>query len=227
MVKIFLITLVIFALVQPSYSGTITGTFLFTKSPPDAAVVYIRDMNAPSHVAEIDQKGIQFTKKFDVSSTGTDVIFTNSDPVKHNLFANSYKTDTKFDVGLIPPNKAVEIPVQWPEDTLIRIGCKIHRNMRTYIANIKSEKYTIVDFVRKSRWKSKKGFKSYSETKRANKADKYDFKLLDVPDDTKSVTIMLPHTDLIEVELELSEEKEVIISRRGKQLGTLKLMLNK
>jgi len=212
---------------QPSYSGTITGTFLFKKSPPDAAVVYIRDINAPSNVAEIDQKGIQFTKKFDVSSTGTDVIFTNSDPVKHNLFANSYKTNTKFDVGLISPNKVVEIPVQWPEDTLIRIGCKIHRNMRIYIANIKSKNYTIVDFVRKSRWRSKNGFKSYGEIKKAHKADKYDFNILDVPDATKSVTIMLPHTDLIEVELELSKEKEVTISRRGKQLGTLKLVLNK
>ncbi len=227
MLKLFLITITIFALVPASYSATVTGTFLFTQSPPEAAVVYIRDINAPSHVANIDQKDIKFTKKFDVSSTGTDVIFTNSDPVNHNLFANSYKTNTQFDVGLIPPNKAVEIPVQWPEDTLIRVGCKIHRNMRTYVANIKSKNYTIVDFVRKPRWKSQNGFKSYVDIKKANPIDKYDFKLLDVSDDKQSVTIMLPHIDLIEVDLELFEEKEIIISRRGRQRGTLKLALLK
>jgi len=227
MVKFFLISLTILAFAQPSYSGSITGTFNFTKSPPHAAVIYIRDMNSPSHVARIDQKGIQFTKKLAVSSTGTNVIFSNSDPVKHNLFADSYKTDTKFDVGLIPPNKEVEIPVQWPEDTFVRIGCKIHRNMRTYVANIQSKHYTIVDFVRKPRWKSSKGFKSKINPKLDTTAHQYEFNLLDVPTGKTTVTIMLPHTDLIEVDLEFSKEKEVIISRRGKQLGTVKLTLNK
>ncbi|WP_344796644.1 hypothetical protein [Litoribacillus peritrichatus] len=203
----------------------IYGTFNFTRLPPHAAVVYIPDQNAPERIAHVDQKNIEFTKTLDVGTAGTKVIFSNSDQHIHNLFASNYKSDTKFDVGLIPPGKEVQIPVTWPEDTLLRVGCNIHSNMRTYIANIQSSNFTLVDFVTNKKKKSRYDDGGYKRKKAAKKlktsTGKYKFKLYDVSAAADTVNILLPHYDLIEIKLSKGESKSVPLMRRGKQKGEL------
>ena len=67
----------------------VTGEFNFTRLPPHAAVVYVPDENAPKRIAQVDQKNIKFTKTLDVGTSGTNVIFSNSDRHVHYLFASN------------------------------------------------------------------------------------------------------------------------------------------
>ncbi len=184
---------------QLSLADTLKGKIQFTSKPPLAALVYIPSSKPSEHPMEIDQLDKAFTKKMLVVSPGEDINFKNSDTVNHNIFVNDLKYGAKFDVGLMPPGENKKIPVNWAENSIIRVGCKIHPKMRTYLANIKTEQYKIIEFEKDKQ--------------------EYTFEIANLPNDTQKVIIKIPKYDTIEADISSQKPTSLPLLKRGKKRG--------
>ena len=186
-----------------AHADTISGNLEFSFKPPAAGIIYIdSDKTAHKH-ATIDQKGNQFSTKIAVSSPASQVSFSNSDQVVHNIYASDFRSGVKFDVGLMEPGTELDIDVDWNNDSIIRIGCKIHPKMRTYIANINSGIYQTMEYN--------------------SKQHNYPIELKDVPEESTTVNFMIPKYDPISTTLAAGDTVTVNLTKKGKPKGTLTL----
>ena len=138
-------------LVGNLHAGTIVAKIHFNKRPPSAGLVFINDGGATKSVT-VDQKNKRFVQKLYVFPKKHNMHFKNSDDIDHNIFANSHKTGIKFDIGLLPPGQKSTIDnSQWGDKVMLRVGCKIHPKMKTYISTIASSQYQVVEFSKKTK----------------------------------------------------------------------------
>lgn len=204
----------------------VTGELNFEGTPPTAAVLFVRNPGASIKELQIDQKDRQFGQFMSAGSTGAVITFHNSDSARHNLYANSYSTGTRFDVGLIPPGTSVTLNVSWPEDSIVRVGCAIHTHMETYVANIRSANYQVLPF---KRWvaKNSASFGDYDSSEPV--ADEFEekisnaasIKLRSVPTELTSLTLLVPYFAPLNFELARGESKTLDVMRDGTKRGTL------
>ncbi|WDE13978.1 hypothetical protein [Thalassomonas haliotis] len=200
--KLF-ISLLPLAFAGSALADTVTAELEFTKRPPFAGLIYLVDNKSTSSQVTIDQKDKQFTRKLQVGSSGQQIQFNNSDSVEHNIFTNETKHSANFDVGLMQPGASSQVALNWQENSIVRIGCKIHPKMRAYIANILSDYYQVLDFEKKKK--------------------NYQIQIENVPSTLTTMNLLMPGYKSMEFELQPGETKEVPISKKGKQRGTLKL----
>lgn len=194
------------ALLLTSFQGfadVVTGKLEFVKKPPFAGLLYVEGSGGSDKKPLIDQKDKQFTTKIAVGSPNNTMMFKNSDTFDHNIYANDGKQKVKFDVGLMTPNNQTQITINWPEETLVRIGCKIHPKMRSYIANVNSDHFHAFEFEKKVK--------------------SYDIKIDSVPGDKNKLVLMMPKYDKLVVDLKKGESKTVEVKRKGKVSATLTL----
>ncbi|WDE03192.1 hypothetical protein SG34_017440 [Thalassomonas viridans] len=201
--KRVLISLLPLAFTGSTLADTVTAELEFTKRPPFTGLIYLVDNKTSSSQVTVDQKDKQFTKKLQVGSSGQKIKFNNSDDVEHNIFTNETKHSANFDVGLMQPGSTSEVALNWQENSIVRIGCKIHPKMRAYIANILSDYYQVLDFEKKKK--------------------NYQIQINDVPSTLTTMNLLMPGYKNMEFELQPGETKEIPISKKGKQRGTLKL----
>jgi len=201
--KLFISVLLVGVMIPQALSDTITAELIFTKRPPFSGVLYVSDDKNNLSTITVDQKDTQFTKKLQVSALGQNITFNNSDEVDHNIFANNTKINAVFDVGLMTPGSTANIELNWKQNSLARIGCKIHPKMRAYIANITSNYYQVLPFEKK--------VKIYQVT------------INDVPSNLTSLNLLMPGYKIMQFQLQSGESKELAVSKKGKQRGTLKL----
>lgn len=181
-------------------ASSVTGTLSFEKKVPFAGLIYAINGGSGPQKTSIDQKDKEFTKKLAVIGPGGSLEFSNSDEFQHNIFANDSATGVKFDVGLMETGQESKILVNWEANTLTRVGCKIHPRMRTYIANIPSNTFQIIEF--------KKGTKDYSVS-------------LATGSGQNKFVLMIPKYDKLEFTLNPGEEKSLDITRKGKKKASL------
>lgn len=182
----------------------LTGTLIFDKKAPFVGLLYANEKSKGPKQADVDQKDKQFTKKIAIIGPGGKLEFTNSDSFQHNIFANDPSTGVKFDVGLMETGQTANIAVDWTENTLTRVGCKIHPRMRTYIANVPSNSYQILEFEKKVK----------------------DYKIdLNVNNGQNKFVLMIPKYDKVEFTLGPGEEKTLDVTRKSKKKGTLTVTL--
>ncbi|PCJ62884.1 MAG: hypothetical protein COA79_01795 [Planctomycetota bacterium] len=182
----------------------VTGKLTFTKSADFVMLAYFtEDHSLSKKTVQVDQKAKKFSKKLVVGNTSAEVVFKNGDSVSHNIFAKDTKADVTFDVGLMSPGKDSKIKIDWNKDLIIRIGCKIHPKMRSYIANIDSAFHTIVELEKKKK--------------------EVEFSLKDVPDKLTKLRIWFPKYDTVDVEIKVGTTSEVDIKRNGKLYGKILL----
>lgn len=213
-------------LVGSANADLITGELSFDGTPPTAAVLFVRNPEASINQLQIDQKDRQFSQFMNAGSTGAQITFHNSDSARHNLYANSYSTGTRFDVGLIPPGKSVTLNVSWPEDSIVRVGCAIHTHMETYVANIRSANYQVLPF---KRWEAKRsnGLDDYDASAPASDefeettTNELDIKLRSVPTELTKMTLLVPYFAPLNFELARGESKTLDVMRDGVKRGTL------
>ena len=188
-----------------SMAETLTGEFVFTKKAPKTGLIYFSEDQSLSEDRQtiIDQIDKQFTERLAVGRQGSSIVFRNSDSIDHNIFANDLNAEVDFDVGLVEPESESVIPMEWEDGKVVRIGCKIHPRMRSYIANISSAYYQIMPF--------KKGKTSYEVS-----IDK-------IPSEFTKITVWMPRYDPIELTLPQGESKEIELIKKGKIRGTLRL----
>ena len=197
----------------------IIGELSFDSAPPTAAILFVRDPEAAINQLQIDQKDRQFSQFMNAGSSGAVITFLNSDSARHNLYANSYSTGTRFDVGLIPPGKSVTLALSWPEDSIVRVGCAIHTNMETYIANIRSAHYQLLPF---KRWVEKGGLDDYGGSEFEEQTVKQaEIRLRQVPADKTTLTLLIPYYQPLTFELKVGESKTLDVMRDGAKRGSL------
>ena len=179
----------------------IKGTISFLKKPPLVGIAYIPSQAENDRMAEIDQVDKQFTSKMAVVKPGQSVTFKNSDDVDHNVFANDPKQMAKFDVGLMQPGGEKEITVDWEEESIVRVGCKIHPKMRTYLTALNTPFFKVIEFT-----------KGTSE---------YTFNLEQVPADAAKLIFRIPKYDPIEIDLTQGNSWQLDITKKGKTRGAI------
>ncbi|KZN61665.1 hypothetical protein [Pseudoalteromonas luteoviolacea] len=184
-------------------AATLTGELEFVKRPSFVGVVYAKGGVGPQK-AELDQSNKVFDKKAVVIGPKGEITFKNSDEFQHNIFANDPNSGVKFDVGLMNQGQTTKVSADWSENTLTRIGCKIHPKMRSYIANVNSDAYQVLPFSKKQKV--------------------YPIKL-DVGSHTEFV-LQIPKYDPVELKLAKGQETSVDVMYKGKKRATLKLALN-
>lgn len=212
---------------MPARADLLIGELSFESSTPTAAVIYVREPDIRITELQVDQVERQFIPFMSAGSTEAKITFRNSDSARHNLYANSFSTGTRFDVGMIPPGKDVALAISWPEDTLIRVGCAIHSNMETYIANIRSGHHAVLAFKRLKR-ASGGGGDEYGggsagggyQVVNTNKAE---FKLRSVPTDKTDISLIAPYFEPLNFNLKNGEEKSLDVIRDGSKRGVLKI----
>jgi plastocyanin len=182
-------------------ADVISGDITFAKKAPFAGVLVVKQTQAASAEANMDQVNKIFTKKVTLGAPGSDVVFNNSDGFDHNIFANDLKNNISFDIGLMPSGQTSKLTMDWAEDTIVRIGCKIHPKMRSYIANVNSDYYQEFEFEKKVKT--------------------YPVNIADVPGDLNELQLLIPTYDKITVKLLKGESKTVEILKKGKVKGTL------
>ena len=197
----------------------IIGTLTFDTAPPAAAVLFVRDASADISSVSIDQKNRQFGQYMSVASQDATIAFHNSDSARHNIYANSYSTGTRFDVGSVPPGQTVNLKLSWAEDSIVRVGCAIHSHMETYIANIRSAHYQVLPF---KRWEEKGGMDDYGGSEYEETISKEaDIRLRQVPADKTTMTLLIPYYPPLTFELKAGESKTLAVMRDGAKRGTL------
>lgn len=179
----------------------IKATFEFTGSKPKAAAIYVINDGAAKIVEQLDQEDKQFTKKVVFSSPGSKVNFHNSDTVDHNIFARDTGTQVQFDIGLMAPGADTSVDVSWSEDSLVRVGCKIHPKMKAYIANVKSDHYIAIN----------------------PREQVGEIELKGVPAALQDIKVLLPKYDPVKVSLNKGESKTLSLTKKGKTKGTITL----
>jgi len=196
----------IFSLCVFSSAGaeTLKGEITFLKKPPYAGILYVLDEEKKvSAVASVDQKDREFTKRIVPTSKGLVVTFNNSDSVDHNIFAQDKATGAKFDIGLMPPGNTSTVDVNWEENSLIRIGCKIHPKMRSYIANVPSNHYQVFQF--------------------RDDAPPYTFSIEGISKASTKAILILPGYDFLEIDLNGDSGKSLTFTRKGKPKGNINI----
>lgn len=182
-------------------ADVITGEISFAKKPPFAGVLFVKQSQPATASASMDQVNKVFTKKVTLGAPGTDVTFKNGDSFDHNIFANDLQNNISFDIGLMPAGQSSEIKMDWKEDTMVRIGCKIHPKMRSYIANVNSDHYQEFEFEKKVK--------------------SYPVNIANVPADQHEIALIIPKYEKITVTLLKGESKTVDITKKGKVRGSL------
>lgn len=202
-----------------SADDLIIGTLTFETTPPAAAVLYVRDASASINEVSVDQKNRQFGQYLSVGSQNATIAFHNSDTARHNIYANSYSTGTRFDVGLVPPGQTVNLKLSWAEDSIVRVGCAIHSHMETYIAHIRASHYQVLPF---KRWEEKGGMDDYGGSEFEERISKdADIRIRQVPADNTTLTLLMPYYQPLTFELKAGESKTLDVMRDGAKRGTL------
>ena len=187
------------------WAGDITVTFQFDKRPAKAVLVYMLDDDSLKlkEAPVVDQVNREFTNPVVIAPKDTTIKLKNSDDVEHNIYAQDIKNDVAFDIGLAPPGSEVDKVIDWNEGLVIKIGCKIHPKMRSWIANIDSKYH---------------GIHIPEKTEKT-----FEVKLDAVPGDKKMVRIWMPGYDDIRIEVGAGANQEGQLSRKGKPKGTYKV----
>lgn len=101
-------------------------------SPEDSIVVFdpLDTAVPPVHTtATIDQIDKQFVPKVNVIRTGTSVIFSNSDHVRHQVY--SFSAAKTFTLKLYAGSP--QTPILFDMPGLVVLGCNIHDNMLGFV----------------------------------------------------------------------------------------------
>ncbi len=203
MKKIIVMIFIAYLLSPLVSADVLVGKINFDKRPAKAGVIYEVKHNYQTVNSAINQQSKQFTEMIGVSSHQGKLSLLNNDEFEHNIFANDIKQNIQFDVGLMSPGSKQEIVADWQTNTVVRIGCKIHPKMRSYIANIPSDNYASFEFDKKQQ--------------------STPFELNEIAGDSNQFILLLAGMDNTEVTIAKGETKTIDILRKGQKKGSINL----
>lgn len=202
-IKSLMILLYTLCISSISYADVITGEIIFDKRPSKAGVFYEYKDDFSKINGEINQKNKKFVEKVGVASHLGSLELYNNDEFEHNIFANDIKHNIKFDIGLMSPGSNISLQTDWQPNTLVRIGCKIHPKMRSYIANIPSDNFVSFEFNKKQK--------------------QVPIELKNISKSAKRFVFLLAGMENTEIILLKGETKSFDVIKKGKKAGTITL----
>ena len=203
LLHIFVITIYLSIAAFSANADVISGKIEFLKKPPKAGVIYEVKSSYKTISPRLNQTNKQFSEMIVVGSMKSSLHLKNEHSLDHNIFANDIKQDVKFDVGLMSPASDTDINLDWKENTLVRVGCKIHPKMRSYIANIPSDNFVSFEFSKKQK--------------------NAPFELGNVLAGSDTFFLLLAGYDSLEIKIKKGETKSVDLVRKGKKKGIIEL----
>jgi cytochrome c peroxidase len=185
-------------------NGTLSGWFSFLKEPPQVGLIFFSEDQELQRAVTIDQQGKKFLNAIAVGSPGEVITFKNSDAISHNVYANDKRLNAQFDLGLAPPKSdfLTKQSLAWAAGGSVKIGCKIHPDMQSYVVSLSSRYYKEFEF-------------------RGERSARFTFTA--PPAQLTKVAIWLPEYGLLEVPIALGERKEVELEKGGKLQGIVVL----
>ena len=202
-IKCLLILLYTMCMSSFSFADVINGEIVFDKRPSKAGVFYEYMDNFSKIKGEINQKNKKFIQKIGVASHQGILELHNNDEFEHNIFANDIKHNVKFDIGLMSPGSNKSLQTDWQPNTLVRIGCKIHPKMRSYIANIPSDNFVSFEFDKKQK--------------------QVPIELKNISKSAKRFIFLLAGMENTEIIILKGETKSFDVVKKGKKAGTITL----
>jgi len=134
---------------------------------------------------------------------GGELVIRNSDEVNHNVYADDAKQGVQFDIGLREPGRIDRLKANWPEGALFRLSCKIHSQMRGWVAVVSSRQAEVVSFDPRLRAKTQV--------------------LAGVPPQLQRLRILMPGVDPVEVNLKTDLGRELPLMKLGIRIGEVVL----
>ena len=207
-IRLLIVATLFFVFLPVALADVVSGKVTFLKRPPFTGVVYIPVEGAPTSTGTvIELIGKKYSKPITVAFPGDKIELTGSKLYEHDIVGSdthsNQRIDLTFDVGVgfrNADNKSYLI-LDWPENTLVRLGCKIHPKERSYIANIPPSYYLPLDFKRQ--------------------VTTYDFRIENVPKDAQRVMLLLSKYEKLAIELKQGESKTLDLLRKGKVRGNI------
>ncbi len=115
------------------------------RQPPAVALAWIEGQSDwAAETVVIDQRGRAFLPELAVCPPGGTVAIHNNDDQQHNVFALDQRLGVDRDLGLGQPGTVLELPVTWAAGEVVRAGCKIHPQMRLWVAAIPTRHHATV-----------------------------------------------------------------------------------
>jgi len=186
--------------------NALTGEFTFKTRAPEVALVYFSEDESLSAIAPvIDQRNKQFIPQLVVGASGARVVLINSDVMRHGVYVRDRELNVDFETGLVEPGVVLHQTIDWEENHVVQIGCRIHPMMKAWVACISSRYYQTVEF------------------KQGEKTAK--FKIEDIPNKLTKVKIWAPGYLPTEVVIQKGESKNVELRKGKKVSGVLRLEL--
>jgi len=173
--------------------------FEFINFKPSDGLILVENNNLSHDDIVIDQKGKKFINNFFVLNNDGDLLIRNSDKYGHNVYINDRVNDIKYNSGLIKKGDSKKVKIDINRNSIVRVGCKIHPRMKSYIVKSKSNKFKEVKF-----------FKNNNENK---------FKIVDVTEEESNFNIFIPNVNPIFFEINKGESKEFKLEKDNKFLG--------
>jgi len=118
--------------------GAIHGSLSVPAAGMGGVVVYLvpgRGAPPPPMTAVMDQRGLKFVPRILAVTPGSTVAFTNSDPVMHNVFHPSERSDA-FDLGTYPEGERRSFT--FAREGAYVIFCHVHPEMIGYVVVVAS-----------------------------------------------------------------------------------------
>ena len=100
------------------------------------------------------------------------------DDVQHNVFINEKEPSVNIDIGLADPKTKNIQALSWPNGSMVKMSCKIHPRMVSYMASIDSKYVQTMDFEKNKDLK---------------------FTIPEVPNKFTTLKILIPRYDPLEI----------------------------
>lgn len=171
----------LFTLLNGLIADEIVGSMTFdTRKPPLVGLLMFPEDKSLTDVDIVDQRDKAFTKLLYVAPPKAKMKFKNSDSISHNIFSKSSDLNVDFDFGLMATGSEFHKEVTWVDGGVVKLNCKIHPMMVSYIACLQTKYYHVVEI---------KGEKELS------------FVMNNLPKQFKKVRFWMPSYRAIEFEL--------------------------
>ncbi|WP_435274178.1 hypothetical protein ACMAZF_12675 [Psychrobium sp. nBUS_13] len=189
--------------ITQAIADEVSFNFKFIESTPKFGLILVENNKKIESDTIIDQKNKKFIKKFFVSNNGGEISIKNSDKYGHNVYINDRINSFKYDSGLIKQGDLKKTNLNIDDNRMIRVGCKIHPRMKSYIIKSKSNNYKEILFSEKNK--------------------EHKFKLDRINENENTFKVFIPNLNPITFTAIKGELKELEIIKKNEIIGFLSI----
>jgi len=170
---------------------------------PDVFAIYWPEDKKLRSIPIMDHKDGFFTKKLLLGDQGSKMSLRNSDDVGHTIYVKDKKNKIKWQLGYMPPGSQFEQDLFWEEDVFVEMKCRLHLYMSAWVGSIKTKYYKIFELNQDENYKQ--------------------IEMSGYPEHFNKLKIWLPKFDLIDIQININEERTLDLIKSGQVLGQIRI----